>query len=144
MPGMELHAKYTLFSEGCRGQLGKELISRFNLDEGKDPQHYGIGIKELWDIAPENHSQGLVVHTAGWPLTESGSTGGGFLYHIENNQVVLGLITDLSYSNPHISPFEEFQRYKQSPTIKKFLEGANGFLTVPAPLLKADLSPCQK
>ncbi len=123
MPGMELHAKYTLFSEGCRGQLGKELISRFNLDEGKDPQHYGIGIKELWDIAPENHSQGLVVHTAGWPLTESGSTGGGFLYHIENNQVVLGLITDLSYSNPHISPFEEFQRYKQSPTIKKFLEG---------------------
>ncbi|WP_422475245.1 electron transfer flavoprotein-ubiquinone oxidoreductase [Endozoicomonas sp. ALB032] len=123
MPGMELHAKYTLFSEGCRGQLGKEIISRFNLDEGKDPQHYGIGIKELWDIAPENHSQGLVVHTAGWPLTESGSTGGGFLYHIENNQVVLGLITDLSYSNPHISPFEEFQRYKQSPTIKKFLEG---------------------
>ncbi|WP_252180185.1 electron transfer flavoprotein-ubiquinone oxidoreductase [Endozoicomonas sp. 4G] len=123
MPGMELHAKYTLFSEGCRGQLGKELINRFNLDEGKDPQHYGIGIKELWDVAPENHSEGLVVHTAGWPLTESGSTGGGFLYHIENNQVVLGLITDLSYSNPHLSPFEEFQRYKQSPTIRKFLEG---------------------
>ncbi|KEQ11529.1 electron transfer flavoprotein-ubiquinone oxidoreductase [Endozoicomonas numazuensis] len=123
MPGMELHAKYTLFSEGCRGQLGKELISRFNLDEGKDPQHYGIGIKELWDIAPENHSEGLVVHTAGWPLNESGSTGGGFLYHIENNQVVLGLITDLSYSNPHVSPFEEFQRYKQSPTIKQYLEG---------------------
>jgi electron-transferring-flavoprotein dehydrogenase len=123
MPGMELHAKYTLFSEGCRGQLGKELISRFNLDEGKDPQHYGIGIKELWDIAPEKHSEGLVVHTAGWPLTESGSTGGGFLYHIENNQVVLGLITDLSYSNPHVSPFEEFQRYKQSPTIKQYLEG---------------------
>ncbi|WP_257275267.1 electron transfer flavoprotein-ubiquinone oxidoreductase [Endozoicomonas sp. SESOKO4] len=123
MPGMELHAKYTLFSEGCRGQLGKEIISRFNLDEGKDPQHYGIGIKELWDVTPENHSEGLVVHTAGWPLTDSGSTGGGFLYHIENNQVVLGLITDLSYSNPHVSPFEEFQRYKQSPTIKKFLEG---------------------
>ena len=123
MPGMELHAKYTLFSEGCRGQLGKELINRFNLDEGKDPQHYGIGIKELWDIAPENHSEGLVVHTAGWPLNESGSTGGGFLYHIENNQVVLGLITDLSYSNPHVSPFEEFQRYKQSPTIKQYLDG---------------------
>ncbi|MRI34267.1 electron transfer flavoprotein-ubiquinone oxidoreductase [Endozoicomonas sp. OPT23] len=123
MPGMELHAKYTLFSEGCRGHLGKELISRFNLDEGKDPQHYGIGIKELWDVKPENHQQGLVVHTAGWPLSESGSTGGGFLYHIENNQVVLGLITDLSYSNPHVSPFEEFQRYKQSPVIKQYLEG---------------------
>ena len=123
MPGMELHAKYTLFSEGCRGQLGKELINRFNLDEGKDPQHYGIGIKELWDIKPENHKQGLVVHTAGWPLNESGSTGGGFLYHIEGNQVVLGLITDLSYSNPHVSPFEEFQRYKQSPIIKQYLEG---------------------
>ncbi|MGI9275198.1 MAG: electron transfer flavoprotein-ubiquinone oxidoreductase [Endozoicomonas sp.] len=123
MPGMELHAKYTLFSEGCRGHLGKELISHFKLDEGKDPQHYGIGIKELWDIDPDKHEEGLVVHTAGWPLYESGSTGGGFLYHIENNQVVLGLITDLSYSNPHLSPFEEFQRYKQSPTIKQYLEG---------------------
>lgn len=123
MPGMELHAKYTLFSEGCRGHLGKELINRFNLDEGRDPQHYGIGIKELWDIPPEKHQQGLVVHTAGWPLTESGSTGGGFLYHLENNQVVLGLITDLSYSNPHLSPFEEFQRFKKSPVIKQYLEG---------------------
>ncbi|WP_419537175.1 electron transfer flavoprotein-ubiquinone oxidoreductase [Endozoicomonas sp.] len=123
MPGMELHAKYTLFSEGCRGHLGKELISHFNLDEGRDPQHYGIGIKELWDIAPDKHQQGLVVHTAGWPLAESGSTGGGFLYHLENNQVVLGLITDLSYSNPHLSPFEEFQRFKKSPVIKQYLEG---------------------
>ncbi len=123
MPGMELHAKYTLFSEGCRGHLGKELINRFNLDEGRDPQHYGIGIKELWDIPPEKHQQGLVVHTAGWPLAESGSTGGGFLYHLENNQVVLGLITDLSYSNPHLSPFEEFQRFKKSPVIKQYLEG---------------------
>ena len=123
MPGMELHARYTLFSEGCRGHLGKELINRFNLDEGKDPQHYGIGIKELWDVKPENHQQGLVVHTAGWPLSESGSTGGGFLYHIENNQVVLGLITDLGYSNPHVSPFEEFQRYKHSPVVKQYLEG---------------------
>ncbi|WP_257284876.1 electron transfer flavoprotein-ubiquinone oxidoreductase [Endozoicomonas sp. SESOKO1] len=123
MPGMELHAKYTLFSEGCRGHLGKQLISHFNLDEGRDPQHYGIGIKELWDIAPDKHQQGLVVHTAGWPLAESGSTGGGFLYHLENNQVVLGLITDLSYSNPHLSPFEEFQRFKKSPVIKQYLEG---------------------
>lgn len=123
MPGMELHAKYTLFSEGCRGHLGKQLISHFNLDEERDPQHYGIGIKELWDIAPDKHQQGLVVHTAGWPLAESGSTGGGFLYHLENNQVVLGLITDLSYANPHLSPFEEFQRFKKSPVIKQYLEG---------------------
>ncbi|MFK0571096.1 electron transfer flavoprotein-ubiquinone oxidoreductase [Endozoicomonas sp.] len=123
MPGMELHAKYTLFSEGCRGHLGKELISRFNLDDGRDPQHYGIGIKELWDISPDKHQQGLVVHTAGWPLDESGSTGGGFLYHLEDNQVVLGLITDLSYSNPHLDPFEEFQRFKKNPVIRQYLEG---------------------
>ena len=123
MPGMELHAKYTLFAEGCRGHLGKQLISHFKLDAERDPQHYGIGIKELWDIPPEKHQQGLVVHTAGWPLDESGSTGGGFLYHLENNQVVLGLITDLSYSNPHLSPFEEFQRYKTNPVVKQYLEG---------------------
>ena len=123
MPGMELHAKYTLFTEGCRGHLGKQLIERFKLDDGKDPQHYGIGIKELWDIEPDKHREGLVVHTAGWPLQESGSMGGGFLYHIENHQVVVGLITDLSYSNPHVSPFEEFQRYKHNPVIRQYLEG---------------------
>lgn len=123
MPGMELHAKYTLFTEGCRGHLGKQLIERFKLDEGKDPQHYGIGIKELWDVEPDKHKEGLVLHTAGWPLQESGSMGGGFLYHTENNQVVVGLITDLGYSNPHVSPFEEFQRYKQNPVIKQYLEG---------------------
>ena len=123
MPGMELHAKYTLFTEGCRGHLGKQLIARFKLDEGKDPQHYGIGIKELWDIEPDKHKEGLVVHTAGWPLQESDSMGGGFLYHIENHQVVVGLITDLSYSNPHVSPFEEFQRYKHNPVIRQYLEG---------------------
>ena len=123
MPGMELRAKYTLFSEGCRGHLGKELLETFGLDEGKDPQHYGIGIKELWDIDPEKHEPGLVVHTAGWPLSESGTTGGGFLYHLENGQVYVGLITDLSYSNPHLSPFHEFQRMKTHPTIKQHLEG---------------------
>ncbi|GAA4355601.1 electron transfer flavoprotein-ubiquinone oxidoreductase [Kangiella marina] len=123
MPGMELHAKYTLFAEGCRGNLGKELISKFNLDEGKEPQHYGIGIKELWKVPSEQHQEGLVVHTAGWPLSESGSAGGGFLYHIEDNQVVVGLITDLSYSNPHVSPFHEFQRYKHQKVIKQYLEG---------------------
>ena len=123
MPGMELRAKYTLFSEGCRGHLGKELLEKFGLDEGKDPQHYGIGIKELWDIDPEKHEPGLVVHTAGWPLSESGTTGGGFLYHLENGQVYVGLITDLSYSNPYLSPFNEFQRMKTHPTIKQHLEG---------------------
>ncbi|HLR17813.1 MAG TPA: electron transfer flavoprotein-ubiquinone oxidoreductase [Alcanivoracaceae bacterium] len=124
MPGMELHAKYTVFSEGCRGHLGKQLIKKFKLDADADPQHYGIGIKELWDIDPALHKEGLVVHTAGWPLTESGSPGGAFLYHIENNQVALGLITDLSYSNPHVSPFDEMQRWKTNPTIKQYLEGA--------------------
>lgn len=123
VPGMELRAKYTLFAEGCRGHLGKQLMDTFNLREGKEPQHYGIGIKELWEIPADKHEQGLVMHTAGWPLTESGSAGGSFLYHIENNQVALGLITDLGYSNPHVSPFEEFQRYKQHPAVKKFLEG---------------------
>lgn len=123
MPGMELHAKYTLFTEGCRGQLGKQLIEKFSLDQGKEPQHYGIGIKELWTIPAEQHEQGLVVHTAGWPLSETGSAGGSFLYHIEDNQVVVGLITDLSYSNPHVSPFDEFQRYKHHPKIAQYLQG---------------------
>ncbi len=122
-PGFEFHAKYTLFAEGCRGHLGKELISKFNLDKDADPQHYGIGIKELWDVTPENYQPGLVVHTAGWPLNESGSAGGGFLYHTDDNQVALGLIIDLSYSNPHVSPFDEFQRFKQNPVIKKHIEG---------------------
>ncbi|WP_372777668.1 electron transfer flavoprotein-ubiquinone oxidoreductase [Litorivivens sp.] len=123
MPGMELHAKYTLFSEGCRGHLGKQLIEKFNLAEGKDPQHYGIGIKELWKIKPEKHSQGKVVHSTGWPLSENGAFGGGFLYHIEDDQVALGLITDLCYDNPYLSPFEEFNRFKTHPVIKDFLEG---------------------
>ena len=123
MPGMELHAKYTLFSEGCRGHLGKQLIQKFALDDGKEAQHYGIGIKELWKIPDAKYKQGLVVHTAGWPLSESGCAGGGFLYHLEDNQVVVGLITDLSYSNPHVSPFDEFQRYKTHPTIRQYLEG---------------------
>ncbi|WP_407666169.1 electron transfer flavoprotein-ubiquinone oxidoreductase [Microbulbifer bruguierae] len=123
MPGMELHAKYTLFAEGCRGHLGKQLIAKFSLDADRDPQHYGIGIKEIWKVDSAKHQQGLVVHTAGWPLDESGSAGGGFLYHLEDDQVVVGLITDLSYSNPHVSPFDEFQRYKHHPVIKQYLEG---------------------
>ena len=123
MAGMELRAKYTLFTEGCRGHLGKRLINDFKLYEGKDPQHYGLGIKELWDIDPAKHEPGLVVHTTGWPLSESGSTGGSFLYHLEGGQVYVGLISDLSYSNPHMSPFEEFQRLKHHPEIRKYLEG---------------------
>ena len=122
-PGMELHAKYTVFSEGCRGHLGKELNEKFDLRQEVDPQHYGIGIKELWEIDPDKHQEGLVVHTAGWPLTESGSAGGGFLYHFEDNLVSVGLITDLSYSNPHVSPFDEMQRWKLHPEIRKHLEG---------------------
>lgn len=122
-PGMELHAKYTIFAEGCRGNLGKQLIKHFKLDANRDPQHYAIGIKEIWEAAPGKHKPGLVVHSAGWPLTESSSAGGGFLYHGNDNQIYVGLITDLGYSNPHVSPYEEFQRYKHHPEIKKYLEG---------------------
>jgi electron-transferring-flavoprotein dehydrogenase len=124
MPGMELRAKYTIFSEGCRGHLGKRLMEKFDLRANCEPQHYGLGIKEIWKIKPELHRQGLVLHAAGWPLDEHGASGGGFLYHIENNEISLGLITDLSYSNPYLSPFEEFQRFKSHPVIKQYLEGA--------------------
>ena len=123
VPSMELHAKYTLFAEGCRGHLGKQLIEQFNLSEGKDPQHYGIGIKEIWEIPADQHEEGKVIHGIGWPLSESGSSGGAFLYHAENNQVYIGLITDLSYSNPHVSPYEEFQRWKHHPETAKYLQG---------------------
>ncbi len=123
MPGMELHARYTVFAEGCRGHLGKKLIAHFELDEGKEAQHYGIGLKELWKVPKEIHQPGLVVHTAGWPLNETQSQGGGFLYHLEDQQVAVGLIVDLSYSNPWLSPFDEFQRYKHQKDIKKHLEG---------------------
>lgn len=123
MPGMELHAKYTLFAEGCRGHLGKSLIAKFKLDDGKDPQHYGLGIKELWKIPAGQHQPGLVVHSAGWPLSETNSAGGGFLYHLEDNQVAVGLITDLSYSNPYLNPFQEFQRFKHQKQIQQQLVG---------------------
>ncbi len=122
MPGMELKAKYTVFAEGCRGHLGKELIAKFALDADKSPQHYGLGFKEIWDIDPAKHQEGLVVHSAGWPL-DNDTNGGGYLYHAENNQVFVGLIVDLNYSNPHLSPFDEFQRYKHHPKIAQYLEG---------------------
>ena len=120
--GMELHAKYTLFAEGSRGHLGKQLIQKFDLNKGKDPQSYGLGIKELWEIDPALHQPGLVVHTAGWPL-DNKTYGGSFLYHMENNQVAVGYVVGLSYENPYLSPYEEFQRYKTHPEIRKFFEG---------------------
>jgi electron-transferring-flavoprotein dehydrogenase len=121
--GMELHAKYTVFAEGARGHLGKRLISHFKLDEGKDPQAYGIGIKELWEIDPARHKAGLALHSAGWPL-DSDTYGGSFLYHMENNQVVVGFVVGLDYTNPYLNPFEEFQRFKTHPNIRWYFEGA--------------------
>ena len=121
-PGMELHAKYTLFAEGCRGHLGKQLEARYGLREHADPQTYGIGIKELWEVKPEQHRPGLVVHTAGWPM-DNATYGGGFVYHLEDNLVAVGFVVGLNYANPHLSPFEEMQRYKTHPEIRKYLEG---------------------
>lgn len=121
MPGMELRAKYTVFAEGCRGHLGKELIAHFNLDKDSSPQHYAIGFKEIWDIDPAKHQPGLVVHSAGWPLDEA--TGGSYMYHAEDNQVFVGLIVDLNYENPYLSPFDEFQRLKHHSVFKQYLEG---------------------
>ncbi|MEQ1549728.1 electron transfer flavoprotein-ubiquinone oxidoreductase [Sphingorhabdus sp.] len=123
MPGMELHAKYTLFAEGARGHLTKQLKSKYDLERDCQPQVYGIGMKELWDIEPEKHEPGRVIHTQGWPLSESESWGGGFLYHQANGQVALGFVVALDYTNPHVFPFEEFQRWKQHPEIRKILEG---------------------
>jgi electron-transferring-flavoprotein dehydrogenase len=122
MPGMELRAKYTLFAEGARGHLGKRLINDFSLNAGRDPQHYGIGLKELWDVPADKHEPGLVVHGSGWPL-DSNTHGGWFLYHAENQQVVVGLIMDLGYQNPWLSPFDEFQRMKHHPVLSQYLEG---------------------
>nr|WP_227869655.1 electron transfer flavoprotein-ubiquinone oxidoreductase [Undibacterium parvum] len=120
--GMELHAKYTLFAEGARGHLGKQVMAKYDLNKGKDPQSYGLGIKELWEIDPKQHKAGLVVHTTGWPMMDQYS--GSFLYHLENNQVAVGYVVGLAYENPYISPFEEFQRFKTHPAIRGFFEGA--------------------
>ena len=120
--GMELHAKYTIFAEGARGHLGKQLIAKFKLDAGKDPQSYGIGLKELWEIDPSKHKPGLVVHTAGWPL-DPATYGGSFLYHMEDNKVAVGFVVGLDYTNPWLSPFEEFQRFKTHPEIRTYFEG---------------------
>ncbi|MBD3584699.1 electron transfer flavoprotein-ubiquinone oxidoreductase [Salinimonas sp. HHU 13199] len=121
MPGMDLKAMYTIFAEGSRGHLGKSLIEKFELDKDASPQHYAIGFKEVWDIDPSKHQPGLVVHSAGWPLDDA--TGGSYLYHAEDNQVLVGLIVDLNYENPYLSPFHEFQQLKHHPTISQYLEG---------------------
>ena len=141
-PGMELHARYTVFAEGSRGHLGRQLIDRYKLDAGRDPQSYGIGVKEMWEVDPSQSQPGLVVHTAGWPL-DSDTYGGSFLYHLPGNIVVVGLVVGLDYANPWLSPFEEFQRYKTHPAIRPTFEGgkriaygarsltAGGLLSVP-------------
>jgi len=121
-PGMELHGKYTFFAEGCRGHLGKQIIERFALDQGRDPQVYGLGIKELWEIPAGKHHPGLVLHTAGWPLDDD-TYGGSWVYHFEDRLVSLGLVVGLGYANPHLSPFEEMQRWKTHPAIRPHVEG---------------------
>ena len=121
-PGMELHAKVTVFAEGCRGHLGKNLIKKFDLSKGKNPQQYGIGFKEIWKVDEKNHHEGLVMHTAGWPL-DNNTYGGSFIYHAENKEVYLGYVIGLDYKNPHLSPFDEFQRFKTHPEISKMLTG---------------------
>ena len=121
-PGMELHAKVTVFAEGCRGHLGKNLIKKFDLSKGKNPQQYGIGFKEIWKVDEKNHHEGLVMHTAGWPL-DNNTYGGSFIYHAENKEVYLGYVIGLDYKNPHLSPFDEFQRFKTHPDISKMLTG---------------------
>jgi electron-transferring-flavoprotein dehydrogenase len=123
--GMELHAKYTIFAEGSRGHLGRQLIERFKLDEGRDPQSYSIGIKEQWEIDPSRHKAGLVLHSAGWPL-EGDTYGGSFMYHMEDNQIAVGFVVGLDYKNPWLSPFDEFQRWKTHPNIRWYFEGPTG------------------
>ncbi|MCB1381416.1 MAG: NAD(P)/FAD-dependent oxidoreductase, partial [Notoacmeibacter sp.] len=122
-PGMALLGKYTLIGEGVRGSLAKQLIARFKLDEGRDPAKFGIGLKELWEVKPENHKPGLVQHSFGWPL-KSDTGGGSFLYHLEDNLVAVGFVLHLNYKNPYLSPFEEFQRFKTHPAIRGTFQGA--------------------
>ena len=119
-PSMELRAKYTVLSEGCRGHLGKQIIKKFNLDQGKDPQHYGIGFKEIWDIKPELHKEGTVMHTAGWPA--KGTASGSYCYHGKNNQLYMGYVVPLDYKNPYLSPYDEFQQWKHNSGISKLLK----------------------
>ncbi|AXY03125.1 electron transfer flavoprotein-ubiquinone oxidoreductase [Vibrio alfacsensis] len=143
--GIELKARYTVFAEGCRGHLGKELIHQFSLDHDKQPQHYALGLKEIWELPQDAENQtGNVIHSTGWPLNQSDTTGGGFLYHMENNQVAVGLIIDLNYSNPYLSPFDEFQRFKHHPAIAKHLTGAQRIAYGARAIAKGGLSSLPK
>jgi len=126
--GMELLGKYTVFAEGARGHLGRQLIAKYHLDEGRDPQSFGIGVKELWEIDPKKHQPGFVMHTAGWPM-ENDTYGGAFLYHLDDNKVALGFVTGLGYKNPYLSPFEEFQRWKTHPNVRYYFENDKGEIT---------------
>lgn len=142
--GYDLRAKYTIFAEGCRGHLGKELISRFDLAKDKDTQHYGIGLKELWEIDPAKHEEGVIMHGSGYPLNDTGSSGGWFLYFAENNQVSFGLVVDLSYKNPYLSPFDELQRLKLHPLIRPILEGGKRLSYGARALVKGGLNSLPK
>jgi len=122
-PGMELHAKYTLIGEGVRGSLAKQLMAKFDLRDGVDPQKFGIGLKELWQVEPARFQKGLIVHSQGWPLSETGSHGGSFMYHFGDNLVSIGFVVHLEYENPYLSPFDEFQRFKTHPDVAKYLQG---------------------
>ncbi|KJZ54706.1 MULTISPECIES: electron transfer flavoprotein-ubiquinone oxidoreductase [Pseudomonas] len=124
-PGIELICKQTVFAEGCRGHLGKQLISKYQLDADSDPQHYGLGIKEVWEIPAEQHVPGLVIHSTGWPLTQSGTQGGAFMYHLEDGTVVIGQVVDLNYRNPYLSPFDELQQLKHHPLYEQYLRGGS-------------------
>jgi electron-transferring-flavoprotein dehydrogenase len=145
-PGFEFHARYTVLAEGCRGHLGKEIIHKFALDQDSDPQHYGIGLKEIWEIPAERHREGLVVHTAGYPMQGDSyaATSGGFLYHTEGNQVSVGLIVDLSYQNPHLSPYDEFQKLKLHPVISQYLDGGTRIGYGARALIKGGLNSLPK
>ena len=145
-PGYELRAKYTIFAEGCRGHLGKQLISKFDLDDESGTQHYAIGFKELWSVDPEKHVPGRVMHSVGWPLglMPGGATGGSYLYHLPDNQVALGLIVDLAYSNPHLSPFDEFQRWKHHNEIASVLEGGERIAYGARAIIKGGLNALPK
>ncbi|MGR5353452.1 electron transfer flavoprotein-ubiquinone oxidoreductase [Vibrio sp. DNB22_19_2] len=143
--GIELKAQYTVFAEGCRGHLGKSLIQRFGLDSDTQPQHYALGLKEIWERPVESKAQsGSVIHSSGWPLSGSDTTGGGFLYHMENNQIAVGLIVDLNYRNPYLSPFDEFQRFKHHPAIAQHLQGAQRIAYGARAIAKGGLSSLPK
>ena len=142
-PGIEIRAKHTILGEGCRGHLGKQIINKFNLNENKDPQHYGIGFKEVWKIKPDLHQEGLVIHTSGWP-TSSDTPSGSYFYHGENNEAYIGYVIPLDYKNPHLSPFDEFQKWKTHPSIKKYLKDGERLSYGARALIKGGLQSLPK